>query len=1049
MVVDAGPGSAATTGRTELPRPLADEIERDRLVEQLAQRWDVQLTVVEAAGGFGKSVAVAQAIRDNDADPSGIDVYARFRLSHESLETVSLDLVAELENCHRAINSTGDGEVDGGGEDAGGGRRLFKRVRHDPATASGAAALVAGAIADHSPVDVCVCLDDVHLAVGITEAADFVTVLLDALPTNGHLLLSGRTVDMVKRARLRAADNLIEIGEEVLAFDDAEVGALAGRHDVAVDDLARAGGWPAVTRLAVSPGFDASREFLLEELVDELPADQRRAIFVAVTAGIATADLLRACDIDVAIADLLKSVPLLVDYDQGVGAHDLWQEVADHLVDQTEADFLARRIIETLAEGDRLPEAIQIAMQHDLVDEALAGIMRIFEDGDARVTVDMVNRWVAGLGNRLEGHPEADFLAGFQLRLSGDVAEGAQLLTLAAAGFEERGDVEAETTTVKELGMSSWLLSDPEIWLETVERSGRLVASGSERMRASMRAGRIAALDLQGDFDSIFEIYQQFEEFDEIGLRHAAAVAVLVGDVAQAVEWADRLVAEFPKPLVFGQADMTYWQVGRPRIEKLMRQRPSGDLGNARNQFLTVVFASMMGTCVGRVPDIAAVDSLAWSRSREQTFVALVHAAHDLLTGSEDDARAAFIARLDEVGHDDPLLRGELMRFLPYAYVMSPDDREWIDATDLSPLHRDLRDLAHTFLTARERPGSQVGALPSHDAIVAWLPLPWSVELAVLLAEAKDERAVPLAAALSSWIGAPVHRELRRLRSRAPELARASDSILAVVPGPPDVATHVNVCSGTTLRHGGADHEVSRRRVREALQLLTLGTTWTRSALAHAIWPDLDDARAAANLRSTLRHLRVALEPSREAGEADFHLRHSDNRLSLHRSEWLDVDLWRIDDQLADAQRAEASGRIGEAIELRLGVFGQWSVDAFAESRDIEEVEGVVADAERRVIGAACWAAERQLSVGDHSSALDTARRLLDFDPMSERAHDVRVGIHLAMGDLEAAAASVHQLIETSHAIGVAPSSGSEMLIRRYERRSGRQAHQSRGASAG
>lgn len=1037
MAVDAGPIVAVANGRTELPRPLADEIERGRLVERLAQRWDVQLTVVEAAGGFGKSVAIAQAIRDNDADPSGIDVYARFRSSHASPETVSIALVAELESRRRAINSTGEGQ------------RSSKHPRHDPATGAGAAALVAAAIADQSPVDVCVCLDDVHLAAGITGAADFVAVLLDALPINGHLLLSGRAVDMVKRARLRAADNLIEIGEELLSFDDAEIGALAARHDVAIGDLARAGGWPAVTRLAVSPGFDASREFLLEELVDELPVDHRRAVFVAVTAGIATADLLRSCDVDVAIADLLKSVPLLVDYDQGVGAHDLWQEVADHLVDQTEARFLAGRIVEVLTDGDRLPEAIQTAMQHDLIDQALAGIMRIFEDGDDRVTVDMVDRWLAGLGNQLEGHPEADFLAGFQLRLSGNVAEGARHLTLAAAGFEERGDIEAETTTVKELGMSSWLLSDADIWRETTERSGRLVASGSERMRASMLAGQIAALDLRGDFDAIFEIYRKFDEFDEIGLRHAAAVAVLVGDAAQAVEWADRLVAEFPKPLVFGQADVTYWQIGRPRIEKLMRQRPSGDLGNARNQFLTVVFASMMGACVGRVPDVGAVDALAWSRNRERTFVALVHAAHDLLTGSEDDAREAFIARLDKVGHDDPLLRGELMRFLPYAYVMSPDDREWIDAADLSPLHRDLRDLAHTFMSAREHPGSPVGRLPSHDAIVAWLPLPWSTELAVLLAEAKDERAVPLAAALSGWIGAPVHRELRRLRSRAPELARASDSILSVVPGPPDVATHVNVCSGTLLRHGDTEQEVSRRRVREALQLLTLRATWTRSALAHAMWPSLDDARAAANLRSTLRHLRIALEPSREAGEADFHLRHSDNRLSLHRSDWLDVDVWQIDDQLADAQRAEASGRITDAIELRLGVFGLWSVDAFAESRDIEEAEGVVADVEHRVIGAACWAAERQLSVGDHSGALDTARRLLDFDPLSERAHDVRVGVHLAMDDLDAAATSVHQLIETSNALGVAPSSGSEMLIRRYERRSGRQAHQSRGTSAG
>lgn len=1018
-------------GRAELPRPLADEIVRSRLVESLARRWDVELTIVEAAGGYGKSVAIGQAIRDNDDDPSGIDVYARFRGSQDSVNVVAAALVDALTA-----------------------RRLVSTDRSTPPRSEwkspgAAASAVASAVADLSPIDVCVCLDDVHLADDIDGAETFVGVLLDDLPVNGHVLLAGRSVDFVKRARRRAADALLEIDEGALTFDRDEIEAMAGRHGVEAETLALAAGWPAVTRLAVKPGFDASREFLLEELVAELPDATRRALFVAVTAGLASADLLDACDVDVDVAELVRSVPLLVEYDEGFGVHDLWQEVVDHLVDDSDATVLAGQIIDTLSATGRLPEAIGIAMRHNLVDDALTHIMSLFEDGDDRVTDEMVNRWIAGLGDGLADRPEADFLAGFRLRLAGEVADGAALLSRAAAGFETRGDVEAETTTVKELAMSSWLLGDPSIWSEASERSRRLIEAGSERMRHSMRSGRIAVLDLRADFDGIMEMYLQFDEFDEIGLRHAATVAVLVGDVPQAIEWAERLVDEFPKPLVRGQLDATYWQVGQPRIERLMRQRQSVDLGNARNQFLSLVFSSMMGACVGRVPDVRPVDSLSWSRSRERTFVALVHAAHDVLTASEDAAAAAFVERLDAIGHDDPLLRGELRRFLPYAYVLSPVDRAWMDDEDLSPLHTDVRALARALVSTREQPRVAVGALPSHEAIVAWFPLPWSVELAVRLAHAHDDRGVALAAALSGWIGAPVHRELRRFRDAVPALGRAADSILAVVPGPPAVMTRLTVCDVTSLHRDEVEHTVSRGRVRQALQLLTLRPWWTRSGLAHAMWPDLDEARAGANLRSTLRHLRLALEPDREAGEADFHLRHGDNRLTLHRSDWLEVDVWQIDEHLADAGVAESSGRIEEAIEFRLAAFGLWSEDAFAESRDIAEVEGVIAEYEHRVVGAAAWAAERLLSIGDHAGALATARLLLAHDPLSERAHDVRVGVHLATGDLSAAAISLRELIAASEAMGVAPSSGSEMLIRRYERRSGRHLQRSQDPTAG
>ena len=57
------------------PSPLRDELVRARLLDALAARFDVPVTAVVAGAGFGKTTALAQAIRANDAAPRGIDAW--------------------------------------------------------------------------------------------------------------------------------------------------------------------------------------------------------------------------------------------------------------------------------------------------------------------------------------------------------------------------------------------------------------------------------------------------------------------------------------------------------------------------------------------------------------------------------------------------------------------------------------------------------------------------------------------------------------------------------------------------------------------------------------------------------------------------------------------------------------------------------------------------------------------------------------------------------------------------------------------------------------
>ena len=62
-----------------IPPRAAGELIRPRVVELLAQRWDVPITTVVAGAGSGKSIAVAQAVRHNALAPRGLDAWASCR----------------------------------------------------------------------------------------------------------------------------------------------------------------------------------------------------------------------------------------------------------------------------------------------------------------------------------------------------------------------------------------------------------------------------------------------------------------------------------------------------------------------------------------------------------------------------------------------------------------------------------------------------------------------------------------------------------------------------------------------------------------------------------------------------------------------------------------------------------------------------------------------------------------------------------------------------------------------------------------------------------
>ncbi|WP_156045630.1 MULTISPECIES: LuxR C-terminal-related transcriptional regulator [Actinomycetes] len=165
------------------------------------------------------------------------------------------------------------------------------------------------------PTPVVLVLDDFHHVTDV-EVLDFMSRVVEQQIPQLHLVIVTRAEPRLRLSRLRLANQITEISAEDLAFTVAEareVCALSG-HPLAAHDLVqlldRTQGWPAGVRLALlnlsDPGTKVDTglgsfggnnhmvaEYLLEEVLDQLPAGDRRFLLATSVADQLTADLAR------------------------------------------------------------------------------------------------------------------------------------------------------------------------------------------------------------------------------------------------------------------------------------------------------------------------------------------------------------------------------------------------------------------------------------------------------------------------------------------------------------------------------------------------------------------------------------------------------------------------------------------------------------------------------------------------------------------------------------------------------------------------------------
>jgi LuxR family maltose regulon positive regulatory protein len=270
---DSGQHVALLTTKLHIPPTRPDQVSRPRLIQRLDAGLGCKLTLISAPAGFGKTTLLAEwaaqvrspvawlSLDDGDNDPARFQAY----------------LVAAL---RRAVGTIGQGVW-----------QALQSPQPPPAEEVLTAVIdqVAALPAGTGP-GLVLFLDDYHL-IAAQAVHDAVALLIDALPSNMHLVIATRSDPSLPIARLRARGQLVELRQADLCFTLGEAEAFLDRFaglDLAADEVAtltlRTEGWIAGLHMAAvsmqgrEPGdipefiraFAGTNRVILDYLVEEV-----------------------------------------------------------------------------------------------------------------------------------------------------------------------------------------------------------------------------------------------------------------------------------------------------------------------------------------------------------------------------------------------------------------------------------------------------------------------------------------------------------------------------------------------------------------------------------------------------------------------------------------------------------------------------------------------------------------------------------------------------------------------------------------------------------
>ena len=1054
---EPSPAGTLLTRPFGLPRALDVELPRLRLVRLLEGRWDRPVTLLVAGPGFGKTTVLAQAVRAHQVAPRGIDVWVSCEAAYEDPVRFATALL--------------DAMSDGG------------RARGPGLRATTGPQDVVDALIGRAPLEVCLLLDDVHEIPPGSPGAALLREVARRLPATAHLVLAGREAPDVPFARREATGEVIRIGGDDLAFTEVEVRALARRlgQDARIAEPLH--GWPAMVRLSLAAGPAAPWQYAREEVLARVSDSQRQALAALAALGTGTApEVAEVTGGPVDLDDLVRQVPLVGVLDDGrYRAHDLWADAVPRIMTVPDEHALTERAAAVLAARGDLARAGRLTCQAR--DWRLLGELAV---GLVQTTLSALPRTIAENWLGAVPPPVADDPAFVLLRAA--VLHAADLkdpridplLDRAWQGMLDRRDQRGTAAVLGQAMITAQSRADLAR-LAVVAEWGRQL-DGPVSPVVTMLCHTVAAMraDISGDPEAALA---EFARAPVHEVPPALALSVwrfhfhclnMCGRGREAAELADRTLAEAGDNIVRLSGAMARWFDGDPSdLNRLRRQglgavmtralagggtgaqaggrtgaqaggRPPEAVANpttAREGFVSTALAAVMAASCGEVPfpSLPCGDPADYGNPRDAVLACAAQAAVAVARGAEPEARQAYARHVARWPVANRFAERHQRRFLALGYVLSETLREHWDGVALGPSHLTARAAARTLVQARAGDLTAAGELTPEHAL-CFLPLPWSIELAALLTTAGHPHGLELGRWLADTLGPAVHRQLRETaRSAQRPLAAGAAQLLAALPAPPAHRTRVAVIGPMQLTRDGVPvdaPELRRVRVRQLLSALAVHPVLTRDQAIELLWPGLDPAKAARNMRVTLTHLRRLLEPDRSGGDASYHLRTDGDAIRLLRSEFLSVDLWILDVLDKRAVQARADGDIDRTAALLADAVALWRGDPLPDLHHVRSPDVAVEVEQVRIrhVSHLLALSELRLVADDAAESFALADRALALEPFDARGHRVVLAAALR-GRRPAQIAAAHRRVGSAlRQLGVPPDPPTAILLRQAAR---------------
>ena len=1009
------------------PAPLGDELVRAPLLALLASRFEVAVTVVHAGAGFGKSTLLAQALRASMATPNGVDAWVSCQPGDEDPARLA-------------------GAIAGALGDSSAGRASPTDV-------------VLRALVDRGPVDVCLILDDVHELPDGSGAARLLAELVRRRPPHVHMVLAGRRPPPVPLGRLRAAGEVIELGEQDLAFDPIEAGELAAAAGRPVACVERLAGWPSLVRLAVSAPGSAAGAFLWEEVLDGLADDERRALLALATLGDGTGrDVAVVAGGPVDLDALAARVPLVTA--EGAGrwrAHQLWEHVAAGSVLQDQLECLRGRAVDVLLDrGDELAAGWR-ARGWGEVGLLARAARELVKRTLGALPVETAVHWLADLPTAAAGYPD--------LRLLGVAVRHAQRgggeavdreIDAVAAAHAAADDSEGEAVALalgvvvahfrgdlgRVVALACRLRGLPQVDDDPVLRflMGAIDAGAAALMGDPERAlSAIDALPTRGVDARTAELVDRLE----------VSMLLLLGRADDAATVAEATLTGAPSAYVRSIPPVVRWVAGDPSAV-LCRDLPAAPAAdtNARDRLYhaaygTSIFASLGDRdAVERAWPAIAARATADLDARDGAIVAGAVATRRVL--EHDDAGAAAALRVHLARHPLAIPGSDLhlRRVLAVAHVLDADARAHWDARELGPTHDRARRIARALLAARA--GRVPRDPPASPAVVlTTLPLPWTAELSARAAGAGRRWGAELATEVADWVGERLRRELVRLLDETAggadageALARGARSLLDELPDGDVPTVRIEVLGPARVLVDGTPVDapnLRRGRVRTLLTLLTVAGPLRRDRVTELLWPDHDPADAARNLRVLLARLRTALDPHdppRPGARAGAALRTDGEVILLAGPPRVDADVWELTRVTALARRAHEAGDASEQAAHLVRVAELWRGEPLTDLDVLVDLAPDVEHVRMSLVDAVLKLGELRLACGRAADAVRCGERAKAAAPYDERAHRLLLAAALQRRDPTGVTTVVDQVETALSEVGADPEPPTAMLLR-------------------